>query len=112
MKRVVLDATGLLSKWGFWDGDILTECNAVNSDEDSHDALIWLVRNKLAPKMLSEHGYEPELCEIITCHNPIWDEKMERLWYSGGDDGYPFSCEVEITKADINEWRASAKSAA
>ena len=112
MKRVVLDATGLLSKWGFWDGDILSENDMLHPEEDGHEALIWLVRNKLVPKMIAEHEYEPELAEIACGHNPIRDEKMSQLWYSGGEEDYPFSCEVEITKVDIDEWRASAKAAA
>lgn len=55
-EEYVLEASELLSKWGFEDGDI---CD--------HELLIYLVRKHLQP-LLDERV---ELEEIVTCHNPI-----------------------------------------
>lgn len=80
-RGVVFNASGLLSKWGFGDGDapdlVLDYCDelavAYPSSETWHAVLTAVVRQLLAP-LLDEHV---ELVEIDTIHNPIRAERVD-----------------------------------
>jgi hypothetical protein len=61
---------GLLSKWGFNDGDILDDLlydHFGTFDEDPHELLIKVVRVHILPKL----EQMVEVHEINTIHNPI-----------------------------------------
>lgn len=61
IKRVVLFAESLLSKWGFEDGDVLADDTGVR-----HELLVQVIKDHLLPLL---HGVE--VFEICTCHNPV-----------------------------------------
>lgn len=65
-ETVTLFADGLLSKWGFSDGDIL-EWLFDFGDHDRHAVLCAVVRQKLIPAL----AQKVEVEEISTIHNPI-----------------------------------------
>lgn len=69
MSNVTFYATDLASKWGFCDGDILSEFELWDLFEtvDEHEVLIRLVRDHLLPLLPELTGVD----EIETCHNPI-----------------------------------------
>jgi len=70
-----LPSNGLLSKWGFSDGDIFDEYlwdradaeGIASADVDNHRALITAVRTVLLPAL----NQDVEVYEIGTIHNPI-----------------------------------------
>ena len=62
MKTVTLNASSLLSKWGFLDGDLLDDVHEC----DSHEALVSLVKTHLLPLL---PGVEVDV--FHTHHNPI-----------------------------------------
>ena len=66
---VVLDADSLFSRYGFGDGDILTDAldNAGLSIENEKETLRWLVRHTLLPVI----PFEVKVEDVITLHNPI-----------------------------------------
>lgn len=59
----ILSAKDLASKWGFDDGDLLSDITEVGK---SHALLIAAVRAFLLPLLP-----DVEVEEIVTCHNPI-----------------------------------------
>jgi hypothetical protein len=69
-----LDADSLLSKWGFGDGDALSDWWWDNFDEDApfndHDVLHALVLAHLVPAIRNA-GHEVEVEFIETIHNPV-----------------------------------------
>ncbi|WP_165069688.1 hypothetical protein [Marisediminicola senii] len=71
-----LDASCLLSKWGFNDGDIIFDWwwDHTNQDlpgtVDHHDVLRHLVRTALVP-LIEAAGFTLDVYDIETCHNPI-----------------------------------------
>lgn len=73
MSDLALISRGLLSKWGFHDGDILDDyCwdhDIPADDKDLHVALRQLVREHLLPKLAEHH--QIEVYDIETRHNPI-----------------------------------------
>jgi hypothetical protein len=73
---IALFSSGLLSKWGFGDGDAPDEwcdyCEAQGVDYNAIDwksLLVALVRRYLVPEL--ERHHEIEVYEIGTSHNPI-----------------------------------------
>lgn len=76
MADLILDAEELLSKWGFSDGDILSNWwwDFNNDDppflEEEHDVLFSLVETYLVP-VIKEAGREIEIYRIHTNHNPV-----------------------------------------
>lgn len=83
------NTNGLLSKWGFMDGDILEDfmfdsdlCD--NDINQSHKSLIKVVVDHVIPKL----DQEVELSQISTIHNPIRAKSVDGKnvnWYR--DDG-------------------------
>lgn len=75
MSRVLtLFSTGLLSKWGFSDGDlpdeiwdILDERGHHDAEEHWHDVLTQLVETRLVPTL----DQTIELVTLETSHNPV-----------------------------------------
>lgn len=69
-----LYADGLLSKYGFGDGDVLRDWWWDTYDEeppfDTHEALYRLVAELIVP-LIREHGDEVEVYRIHTIHNPV-----------------------------------------
>lgn len=65
-ETVTLFADGLLSKWGFCDGDLL-EWLYEFGKHDRHAVLCAVVRQKLLPAL----AQKVEVEEISTIHNPI-----------------------------------------
>ena len=87
--HLTLHSVGLLSKWGFNDGDVdeyLADwLEAQGFPEDSydwHDVLIELVQTRLLPQ-LAACGHQVETTTIGTIHNPIravWVDGAEVDW--------------------------------
>lgn len=83
--RLVLHADGLLSKWGFNDGDepdaYLDWCDANGHPypDDWHQVLRTLVRTRLAPALLQR----VELVDVETAHNPIRAESVDGMDVTG-----------------------------
>lgn len=72
---VELQATDLLSKWGFGDGDLLWDWAHDNLGDDLdpdvyHPALRALVRKHLIPA-IEAAGHTVDAFDIWTIHNPI-----------------------------------------
>ena len=65
-KTVTLFSAGLLSKWGFCDGDLL-EWLSEFGRFDRRDVLCAVVRAKLIPVLKQT----VEIEEVVTIHNPI-----------------------------------------
>lgn len=71
MSDLTLHASGLLSKWGFGDGDLVDDWWWEVFDEPAPvEALEQLVEQLLLP-VLIEHGHTFEAYRIGTIHNPI-----------------------------------------
>jgi hypothetical protein len=71
MSDLTLYAEGLLSRWGFGDGDVVDDWWWEVFDEPAPDeALEELVEQLLLP-VLTEHGHTFEAYRIGTIHNPI-----------------------------------------
>jgi hypothetical protein len=66
---VRLHSSGLLSKWGFSDGDLLADCLQGLSPSTQREVLRRLVRRFLLPALARTH--EIEVYEIGSHHNPI-----------------------------------------
>ncbi len=80
-ETVTLFARGLLSKWGFCDGDILNWLYEFG-EHDKHAVLCAIVRQKLLPAL----AQKVEVVEISTIHNPIRARTVDGkdvtgLWY-------------------------------
>lgn len=106
----LLDANSLLSKWGFGDGDALSDWWWDNFDEEppfnDHDALYTLVETHLVPE-LEKAGWEVELVKISTIHNPVRAERLNNIeqdWYAADHPDIPI--QVYVTAAQI---RAAAE---
>jgi hypothetical protein len=108
-----LDATSLLSKWGFGDGDCLNDWWWDTYDEpfpediDFHDVLVHLVKRHLLPR-IAEAGYVIDVMTIDTIHNPIRAETVNgrRIdHHSDHDDAEEAltGIYVNITAEQVNE---------
>lgn len=106
--RLVLRSDGLLSKWGFNDGDepdaYLDWCddNGHPYPDDWDTVLRTLVRTRLAPA-LDQHV---ELVDIETLHNPIRAERVDGvdvtdLWYGSNAHVTLTPEDVEVPYADV-----------
>lgn len=100
-----MHADSLLSKWGFGDGDALSEWWWHRFETDppfnDHDVLFNLVEAYLAPKMRAA-GWEVDLVKIATIHNPVRAERLNNAeidWYTG--DNGPIPIEVSVTAEQI-----------
>jgi hypothetical protein len=72
MSDLTLFAFGLLSKWGFGDGELVDDWwwEEFDGPPPVEDALEQLVEQLLLP-VLTEHGHTFEAYRIGTTHNPI-----------------------------------------
>ena len=96
--RFYLD--GLLSKWGFCDGDILEDLVFDNNiDCDEHELLIKVIKGKVIPEVKDNIV----LYTIGTNHNPIRATEVNGVtvnWY--GKNNIEFSQEfVDVDDKDI-----------
>lgn len=101
-----MDANSLISKWGFGDGDALSDWWWDNYDEDppfnDHEALYTLALTHLMPLIRAE-GWDGELVRIATIHNPVRIEHLNGQdvdWYAPGDNTFS-EAHIELTRADI-----------
>ena len=73
-QSLILHASGLLSKWGFGDGDVLAQWWWDVYDEEppknDHDLLYALVTQYLLP-VLRKEGNDVLVYRIHTNHNPV-----------------------------------------
>lgn len=84
---LTLYSTGLLSKWGFMDGDVVDDWIYDNGlwekykDIDDHKILEELVGKYLLPKL----NHKVSTCFVGTNHNPVRadsiDHKLYGNWY-------------------------------
>ena len=76
---LILHASGLLSKWGFGDGDVLVNWWWDVYDEEppknDHDLLYALVTQYLLP-VLRKEGKDVQVYRIHTNHNPVRAEYL------------------------------------
>ena len=100
----LLDASSLLSKWGFADGDALSDWWWDNFDCDppfsDHDAIYSLAEKYLVPQM-ELAGWTVELVRIQTIHNPARAERLNGVevdWYAGTTE---IPVEARVTKEQI-----------
>lgn len=103
----LLDAESLMSKWGFGDGDALSDWWWDNFDEDcpfnADDLLYALVVEYLMPKLRAA-GWTVELCRIETTHNPVRAERLngrEVDWYAAGHVEFDPPIFAEVTREQI-----------
>lgn len=86
--KILFDTSGLLSKFGFKDGDILddiwfdVEDSGIEPKIDRHQFLIKVVKELLIPKI----DNNIELLEIDTIHNPIRASKVDGIDINSFDD--------------------------
>lgn len=103
-----LDAEGLMSKWGFGDGDAFDDWwwdtfdtnPPVNSDDILHALIVEYLMSALAAA-----GHRGELTRIGTSHNPIRLETLDGAevdHYSPADHFDPPIC-VTITRAQVEQ---------
>lgn len=78
-QSLILHASGLLSKWGFGDGDVLAQWWWDVYDEEppknDHDLLYALVTQYLLP-VLRKEGNNVQVYRIHTNHNPVRAEYL------------------------------------
>lgn len=94
--------SGLLSKWGFKDGDILSEeCDSILFGKDSeHKLLDLIVREKILPALKHEVTY----IFVETNHNPCRVQTVDGIlvdWYS--EEYHPLltPAYIELTEQEI-----------
>lgn len=104
-----LDGGSLLSKWGFSDGDLMTDWawgnlpaeDAERISEQHHDLLITLVRERLLPKLSS---WNIEITEVQTLHNPIRARRIDGVEVGWRDPEFSHpieNIEVVVTAEDV-----------
>lgn len=107
-EKIVLRASGLASKWGFEDGDLLFDVLAdfepIEGEEFhlsfEHEVLAQLVEKRLAPVIERELGESISLVRISTIHNPI---RAEGESWTAVNNSRPEwdNVKVELTKDDV-----------
>ena len=116
-QSLILHASGLLSKWGFGDGDVLAQWWWDVYDEEpsknDHDLLYALVTQYLLPALRKE-GNDVQVYRIHTNHNPVRAEYLNGRHLQdllGGTYVTLTKAEVEtITKAIVLTESAPRKS--
>lgn len=121
MSNLVLYADDLLSKWGFGDGDRLSDWvyesfNRFDFEYNNHKLLEELVKRFLLPKL----DKKVEISFISTIHNPVRAEMIDGIYYQNhykhDDDGLLGDVTVEINKEQFLKvakdfgWKDKAKS--
>jgi major membrane immunogen (membrane-anchored lipoprotein) len=120
MSNLVLYADDLLSKWGFSDGDRLSDwvydrLNRFDFEYDNHKVLEELVKRYLLPKL----DKKVEIYFISTIHNPVRAEMIDGEYYTNhyehDDNGLLGDVQVEITLEQFLEvakdfgWKLAGK---
>lgn len=102
-ETVTLFADGLLSKWGFCDGDLLDWLYEFG-EHDEHAVLCAIVRQKLLPAL----AQKVEVEEISTIHNPIRARTVDgkdvtHLHYDSSlrTEGLLTPASVDVTGAEV-----------
>ncbi len=72
--KVIFFTCGILSKWGFNDGDLLSWVNSTK-DCDSHETLSYIVRTLLVPKL----NASVEMIDVGSSHNPIRAKSIDGI---------------------------------
>lgn len=106
-QSLILHASGLLSKWGFGDGDVLAQWWWDVYDEEppknDHDLLYALVTQYLLPALRKE-GNDVQVYRIHTNHNPVRAEYLNGRHLqdlSIIDDDLLGATYVSLTKAEV-----------
>lgn len=106
MSKFVMHADDLLSKWGFGDGDRLSDFLYDNNSKfehkvNSHKLLEELVKRYLLPVLKDK----VEISYMSTIHNPVRAEmingKYYHNYYEYDDDGLLGDTSVELTLKEI-----------
>jgi len=101
--NLVLHADDLLSKWGFSDGDVLSDwvfdtLGRYDFEYENHKVLEELVKRFLLPELQKK----VEISFISTIHNPVRAEMIDGEYYTNhynhDDDGLLGDVSVEITE--------------
>lgn len=102
-----LDADGLLSKWGFGDGDALSDWWWDNFDEDTpfddREVLHALVLAFLVPA-IHDAAREVEIVHVETIHNPVRADTLDGHQvnhYSQSPVSLDPPIAVQVTRAQI-----------
>jgi hypothetical protein len=108
MANFVMYADDLLSKWGFSDGERLSDYvydqfNEYDFAFNSHKALEELVKRYLLPKL----GKKVEVMFINTIHNPVRAEMIDGVYYENhynhDDSGLLGDVTVEVAPEQVME---------
>lgn len=104
-----LDAESLLSKWGFGDGDALSDWwwdhYGAEPPFNDHDMLHALVLAYLVPA-IHDGAREVEIIRIDTIHNPVRADTLDGVQvdhYSRRDWRIDPPIVVEVTRAQIED---------
>lgn len=108
MSKFVMYADDLLSKWGFSDGDRLSdyvfeESRAYDFQFDCHKALEELVKRYLLPKL----DKKVEVMFVESIHNPVRAEMIDGEYYTNhyehDDNGLLGDVVVELDREQVLE---------
>lgn len=108
MSKFVMYADDLLSKWGFGDGDRLSDFLYEGGAEyrykvNSHKLLEELVKRYLLPKL----NDKVEIFYVDTIHNPVRAEMINGVYYQNhyehDDDGLLGDVSVELSIDEITK---------
>lgn len=107
-RNLALYADDLLSKWGFDDGDRLSDwvfdtLGRHDFEYENHKVLEELVKRYLLPKL----DKKVEIYFINTIHNPVRAEMIDGVYYTNhynhDDDGLLGDVAVEVTEEQFLE---------
>ena len=107
-KNLILHSDSLLSKWGFSDGDIISDYVYDNAGIDDfsynpHKVLEELVKRYLLPKL----DKKVEIMFIDTNHNPVRAEMIDGEYYENhynhDDDGLLGNIKVALSPEIVME---------
>lgn len=100
-KKITLYTAGLFSKWGFGDGDILSDF-MYDTDNlyrvNEHKLLFRLVRKFVLPVL----NYKVEVCYVKTIHNPVRAEMVDGEDYSNWYEDDHWDKDIEPKRIDIS----------
>ncbi len=90
---------GLLSKWGFKDGDCLYDIEGMPEDVNARHLLADVVRAHVLPKMKQRI----EVVQIETCHNPIRAKSVDGADVQDRWDDTQFEMPLEPDFVDVDD---------
>lgn len=103
---------GLLSKWGFGDGDMLDElCWSFEDDHGIDVSGQWLLKEAVKRFVVPQIQETLEVVEIETIHNPIRTQTVNGQkvdWFNRNDEPQP-ELHPEVVNVPVSDLLALAK---